>query len=47
MKGLPLGIQIVGKRMEEEKVLAGMKVIQQALSDLGVTFDAKLPEDLR
>jgi Asp-tRNA(Asn)/Glu-tRNA(Gln) amidotransferase A subunit family amidase len=47
MEGLPLGVQIVGRRMEEEKVLAGMKVIEQALSDFGITFDAKLPDDLR
>lgn len=47
MKGLPLGVQIVGRRMEEEKVLAGMKVIEQALIDFGVTFDAKLPDGLR
>ncbi|EKM76928.1 hypothetical protein AGABI1DRAFT_62660 [Agaricus bisporus var. burnettii JB137-S8] len=47
MKGLPLGVQIVGRRMEEEKVLAGMKVIEQALIDFGITFDAKLPDDLR
>ncbi|KAF7761925.1 hypothetical protein Agabi119p4_9917 [Agaricus bisporus var. burnettii] len=47
MKGLPLGVQIVGRRMEEEKVLAGMKVIEQALIDFGIPFDAKLPDDLR
>lgn len=45
MHGLPLGVQIVGRRMEEEKVLAGMKVIEQALKDSGVVFDAKLPSD--
>lgn len=43
MKGLPVGVQIIGRKMEEEKVLAGMKVIEQALQDSGVTFDAKLP----
>ena len=43
MHGLPLGVQIVGKRMEEEKVLAGMKVIEQALKESGTIFDAKLP----
>ncbi|KAF5349081.1 hypothetical protein D9756_009426 [Leucocoprinus leucothites] len=46
MHGLPLGVQIVGKRMEEEKVLAGMKVVEQALKASGVVFDAKLPSEL-
>ncbi|KAF9442888.1 amidase signature enzyme [Macrolepiota fuliginosa MF-IS2] len=45
MHGLPLGVQIVGRRMEEEKVLAGMKVVEQALRDSGVIFDPKLPAD--
>jgi Asp-tRNA(Asn)/Glu-tRNA(Gln) amidotransferase A subunit family amidase len=27
MHGLPLGVQVVGKRLQEEKVLEGMKVI--------------------
>ncbi|EEB89173.1 hypothetical protein MPER_12757 [Moniliophthora perniciosa FA553] len=31
MKGLPIGIQIVGKRFEDEKVLAMMKVVDEAL----------------
>lgn len=34
MKGLPLGVQIVGRRMEEEKVLAGMKVVEGALKEI-------------
>lgn len=46
MRGLPLGVQIIGKRMEEEKVLAGMKVVKQALAESGVVFDAKLPGEL-
>jgi Asp-tRNA(Asn)/Glu-tRNA(Gln) amidotransferase A subunit family amidase len=46
MHGLPLGVQIVGKRMEEEKVIAGMKVVEQALKDSGVVFDPKLPSEL-
>lgn len=46
MHGLPLGVQIVGKSMEEEKVLAGMRVVEQALRDSDVVFDAKLPEEL-
>lgn len=43
MHGLPLGVQIVGKKMEEEKVLAGMKVVERALKESGIIFDAKLP----
>lgn len=43
MHGLPLGVQIVGKKMEEEKVLAGMKVVEHALKESGIIFDAKLP----
>ncbi|KAF7289788.1 Amidase domain-containing protein [Mycena indigotica] len=31
MHGLPVGVQISGRRMEEEKVLEGMKVIEAAL----------------
>ncbi|KAJ8488803.1 hypothetical protein ONZ45_g13818 [Pleurotus djamor] len=31
MHGLPVGIQIVGKRWEEEKVLEGMNVVNEAL----------------
>ncbi|KAF4581708.1 hypothetical protein EYR40_002724 [Pleurotus pulmonarius] len=31
MHGLPVGIQVVGRRFEEEKVLEGMRVIQHAL----------------
>lgn len=45
MHGLPLGVQIVGRKMEEEKVLAGMKIVEQALKDHGVVFDARIPSD--
>ncbi|KAF8628053.1 hypothetical protein AX17_006057 [Amanita inopinata Kibby_2008] len=38
MHGLPLGIQIVGKRLEEEKVLEGMKIIEVALKKQGHVF---------
>jgi hypothetical protein len=31
MVGMPVGIQIVGKKWEEEKVLAMMKVVEEAL----------------
>jgi Asp-tRNA(Asn)/Glu-tRNA(Gln) amidotransferase A subunit family amidase len=38
MHGLPLGVQIAGRRMEEEKVLEGMKVIEAALREYGVEY---------
>lgn len=41
MHGLPLSIQVVGRRFEEEKVLAGMNVIGQVLKKKGVVFRAK------
>jgi Asp-tRNA(Asn)/Glu-tRNA(Gln) amidotransferase A subunit family amidase len=47
MKGLPVGVQIAGRRMEEEKVLAGMQVVQEALKEHGVVFNPVLPETLR
>ena len=31
MHGLPLAVQIVGKRFEEEKVLEGMQIVRRAL----------------
>ena len=31
MKGLPVGVQIVGQRLEEEKVLEGMKLLEITL----------------
>lgn len=33
MHGLSVGIQIVGRRLEEEKVLAAMKRVEDALGD--------------
>ena len=31
MAGLPVGVQVVGQRLEEEKVIEGMKVIEGLL----------------
>jgi hypothetical protein len=42
MHGLPLGVQVVGKRLEEEKVLEGMKVIEEALKKQGTVFVGKV-----
>ncbi|KIK70044.1 hypothetical protein GYMLUDRAFT_34484 [Collybiopsis luxurians FD-317 M1] len=41
MHGLPVGVQIAGRRLEEEKVLEGMKVIQSALAQNGIVFQGK------
>lgn len=38
MHGLPVGVQIVGRRSEEEKVLKGMEVLEDALHANGVNF---------
>ena len=42
MDGLPLGVQIVGRRFEEEKVLEGMHVIEDALRELGSVFASRV-----
>lgn len=41
MNGLPVGIQVIGRRLEEEKVLAGMKVVKEALATNGTVFIPK------
>lgn len=33
MHGLPVGVQVVGRRLEEEKILAAMKRLEDALGD--------------
>ena len=35
MEGLPVGIQLVGKRWEDEKVVEMMKVVDTALGERG------------
>ena len=44
MHGLPLGVQIVGRRLEEEKVLEGMKVAEAALKEAGLSSNVGLVE---
>ncbi len=41
MDGLPLSVQVVGRRFEEEKVFAGMRVIEAALKKKNVLFIGK------
>lgn len=33
MDGLPVGVQVIGRRLEEEKVLVLMKRVEDALGD--------------
>jgi Asp-tRNA(Asn)/Glu-tRNA(Gln) amidotransferase A subunit family amidase len=33
MHGLPVGVQLVGRRLEEEKVLAIMQTVEDALGE--------------
>jgi len=41
MNGLPVGVQVIGRKLEEEKVLAGMKVVKEALAASGTVFTPK------
>ncbi|PPQ69841.1 hypothetical protein CVT24_003180 [Panaeolus cyanescens] len=38
MHGLPVGVQIVGRNFEEEKVLEGMELVETALREQGSVF---------
>ena len=38
MNGLPVGIQVIGRRLEEEKVLGGMRVVREALAANDTVF---------
>lgn len=39
MEGLPCAVQVVGRRLEEEKVLGFMKVVEDALRTSGVIYE--------
>lgn len=39
MHGLPIGVQVVGRRLEEEKVLEGMKLIEGLLRQSGQAYN--------
>lgn len=43
MEGLPIGVQVVGKRLEEEKVLEGMKLIEGLLRKEGLQYELFRP----
>jgi Asp-tRNA(Asn)/Glu-tRNA(Gln) amidotransferase A subunit family amidase len=38
MHGLPVGVQVVGQRLEEEKVMQGMKMIETFLRADGLAY---------
>ncbi|KAF8970082.1 amidase signature domain-containing protein [Flammula alnicola] len=38
MHGLPVGVQVVGQRLEEEKVMEGMKIIEKLLRGDGLDY---------
>ncbi|KAG6860721.1 hypothetical protein C0995_008164 [Termitomyces sp. Mi166 len=38
MDGLPVGVQVIGKRLEEEKVLCGMNIIEYCLDLEGIAY---------
>ena len=39
MHGLPVGIQVVGQRLQEEKVLAYMSIVETALESDGHRYE--------
>jgi hypothetical protein len=39
MEGLPVGVQVVGKRLEEEKVLVCMERCEDALAKSGEKYE--------
>jgi Asp-tRNA(Asn)/Glu-tRNA(Gln) amidotransferase A subunit family amidase len=39
MHGLPVAVQVVGQRLQEEKVLAIMEMIEEALEQTGGKYD--------
>jgi hypothetical protein len=39
MHGLPVGVQIIARRLEEEKVLEGMKLIERLLKSRGIAYN--------
>ena len=43
MEGLPVGVQVVGKRLEEEKVLTVMERILGMLEDDGNSYELLYP----
>lgn len=42
MHGLPVGVQVIGRRFEEERVLQAMKVVEHALEECGRKFTPRV-----
>ncbi|KAF8438871.1 amidase signature domain-containing protein [Boletus edulis BED1] len=42
MHGLPVGVQVIGRRFEEERVLQAMKVVEHALEECGKKFTPRV-----
>ncbi|KAG9311569.1 amidase signature domain-containing protein [Chiua virens] len=42
MHGLPVGVQVIGRRFEEERVLQAMKVVEEALEASGRKFTPRM-----
>ena len=38
MEGLPVGVQVIGKRLDEERVLEGMKLIEKVMKGAGLAY---------
>jgi len=38
MDGLPVGVQVIGRRLEEEHVLEGMKLIERLMREVGAGY---------
>ena len=43
MAGLPVGLQVVGRRLEEEKVLSAMSRMKKALEEDGKPYELLYP----
>ena len=39
MSGLPVGVQVIGRRLEELKVMEGMKIIEGLLTKEGIQYE--------
>jgi len=38
MAGLPVGVQIIGRKLEEEWTLKGMELVEESLHKIGIRF---------
>lgn len=45
MHGHPVGLQVVGRRLQEEKVLAGMQVLEQVLGGSHIVQEEEEEEE--